>query len=390
MTPAGVDVLVIGGGVIGVAAAHACAERGMSVILCERDGIAAAASGRNLGLILRPHPPELERLARRSEERWLALHERSGACFALDAEPSPYLVIAEDARDLDSDAALPGASRLSAEELAATEPLLASDLPGGVLVPGVRRLDPGAAVAALADEARRLGADVRTGCEVKEIALRNGAVSGALTDDGALRASTVVVAAGPWSPRVLRSVAFEVPIRGIRGSIAITRRAPFRLRHVIEESRPWWDGMLREMRWTVRDAAAGVPPPSAHAGLLGQDRTGRVVLGSSLTAGRGDREDGDEVLREVCARAVRLVPDLAGLEIAETRSCLRPASPDGLPLHGPVPGVDGLVLASGHGSRGVSWGPGAGESIAAGIATGAWEEALIPQRFAATEEPAMT
>jgi D-hydroxyproline dehydrogenase subunit beta len=385
----GVDVVVIGGGVIGVAAAHACAENGMSVVLCERHGLAAAASGRNQGLAIGPHTPPLEQLAARSEERWLQLHERSGGTFGLDVESGHYLVVGESDASLDRDAALPRARRLSADDLSTAEPLLAQDLAGGALVPGVRRLDPAAAVATLAGEARRLGAEIRTGCEVKELMIRAGRVSGALTDAGELRAGNVVVAAGPWSARVCRSLAFDVPVRGVGGWIAITRPAPFRLRHVIQESRELWNEMLQALRWTVRDAAAGILPPRHHAALLQQDRTGRVVIGSSLAVAPGDHAQGDEVLREICARAVRLVPELAGLEIAETRTCKRPASPDGLPLHGPVPGVDGLVLASGHGPRGITWGPAAGEAIAAGIATAAWDAAFLPERFASTQELAV-
>ena len=64
------------------------------------------------------------------------------------------------------------------------------------------------------------------------------------------------------------------------------------------------------------------------------------------------------------------MPALAGLEIAETRSCQRPYSPDGLPLLGPYPGVDGLVLATGHGSVGVTQSLGSGEAVADGVTQG--------------------
>ena len=65
------------------------------------------------------------------------------------------------------------------------------------------------------------------------------------------------------------------------------------------------------------------------------------------------------------------MPALAGLAIAETRSCQRPYSPDGLPLIGPYPGVDGLVLATGHGSVGVTQSLGSGEAVADGLAESA-------------------
>jgi glycine/D-amino acid oxidase-like deaminating enzyme len=246
-----------------------------------------------------------------------------------------------------------------------------------------RRIDPAGAVAALAEEARRFGAEILCGCEVKELVVRRGAVTGALTDQGEIDAGTVVVAAGPWSWRVCRSLPYDVPVRGVRGWIATTRPAPFRLRHAIEDHRDVWHQMLGELRLTVGDLATAGERPKLHGALVHQDAAGRVVLGASMAAASGDRDEGDEALAGVARRAIRLVPALAGVEIAETRSCQRPVSPDGLPLHGPVPGVDRLVLASGHGPSGITWGAGAGEAVAEGIVTGSWDPALLPARLAA-------
>jgi glycine/D-amino acid oxidase-like deaminating enzyme len=374
------DVLVVGGGVIGVATAHACALRDLSVTLLERHGLAAAASGRNQGLMLDSHPPAMKRLAADSVERWLGLHERTGGAFLLDRSPRELLVTAADAEALEHDAAQSGAVRVGADELRTIEPLLSAELAGAVLVPGVRRVDPGAGVSALADEARRHGAVLQTGCAVKALRVEGGRVTGVLTERGELHAGTIVVAAGPWSWQVCRSLSYDVPVRGVRGWLAITRPAPFRLSHVVEESRRTWRERMADQRWTVADAATGVDPPRHLSLLIQQDDVGRVMLGSSLAASPGDRDEGEAALRELCARAVAMKPPLAQLEIAETRSCARPATPDGLPLHGPVPGVDGLVLATGHGGQGISWGLGAGEAIAEGIVTGRWDAALAPER----------
>jgi D-hydroxyproline dehydrogenase subunit beta len=374
------DVLVVGGGVVGVAIAHACARRGMSVTLVERHGLAAAASGRNQGLMLDSHPPAMEQLAADSVDRWLALHERTGGAFLLDRSPRGLLVIAADVEALEHDAGRPGAVRVEPEELHTVEPLLSSDLAGAVLVPGARRVDPAGGLAALADEARRHGAELKTGCDVKALRVDRGRVTGVLTEVGELGAGTVVVAAGPWSWQVCRALPYDVPVRGVRGWVATTRPAPFRLSHVVEESRGAWRERMAEQRWTVADAAEGADPARHLSLLIQQDDAGRVMLGSSLAASPGDRDEGEAALRELCARAVEMMPALAQLEIAETRSCARPATPDGLPLHGPMPGIEGLVLATGHGGQGITWGPGAGAAVAEGIATGRWDPALAPGR----------
>jgi glycine/D-amino acid oxidase-like deaminating enzyme len=380
MSTGAADVLVVGGGVVGVATAHACARRDLSVTLVERHGLAAAASGRNQGLMLDSHPPAMEKLAANSVDRWLALHERTGGAFLLDRIPRGLLITAADAENLEHDAAQPGAVRVDPDELRTVEPLLSADLAGAVLVPGARRVDPAGGVAALADEARRHGAELKTGCEVKALRVDGGRVTGVLTEVGELRAGTVVVAAGPWSWQVCRSLPYDVPVRGVRGWVATTRPAPFRLSHVVEESRRTWRERMGEQRWTVADAATGVDPARHLSLLIQQDDAGRVMLGSSLAPSAGDRDEGEVALRELCARAVTMMPALAQLEIAETRSCARPATPDGRPLHGPVPGMEGLVLATGHGGQGITWGLGAGEAVAEGIATGRWDPALEPGR----------
>ena len=89
------------------------------------------------------------------------------------------------------------------------------------------------------------------------------------------------------------------------------------------------------------------------------------------------------MLAAVLRRAIRFVPALADLEIAETRSCQRPMTADGLPLHGPVPGAEGLYLCCGHNAQGITWGPGATAAVADSLISGEWDAALLPERFAA-------
>jgi glycine/D-amino acid oxidase-like deaminating enzyme len=366
------DVLVIGGGVVGVSAALMCARRGLAVTLCERGTLAAGASGRNFGLVTGPHPAPLRELARRSLQVYAEVHHASGRAFWFDRVSVGSLAVAERAADLDG---LEG-ELLDAAALREAEPLLAHDLAGARLLP-CQRVDPGGAVAALADEARAHGAEILLGCPARGL-LRSGAgaVRGALTDAGAIAAETTVVAAGHWSWALVRGLGLDLPIRGVRGWIALTRPAPFRLGHVIEDA--GWSRGAEPFRIEHLASGAG-PAADVHVGLA-QDADGRVLLGASLQASRGDREEGEEILQRIAARALRVLPPLAGLEIQETRSCVRPLTPDGLPFHGPVPGADGLVLACGHNAQGVTWGPGAGAALADGIVDGTWEPALLPER----------
>jgi len=168
-------------------------------------------------------------------------------------------------------------------------------------------------------------------------------------------------------------------VRGVRGWIMVTRPAPFRLRHAIEEE---WARSAPPAP-TLAQVAGGAEPSPYVACVLQQDVAGRVLIGSSLHGATSDADESPETRRAIAQRAVELMPALAGLAVAETRSCQRPYSPDGLPLIGPYPGVDGLVLATGHGSVGVTQSLGTGEAVAEGITDRRWDAALAPERMLA-------
>jgi glycine/D-amino acid oxidase-like deaminating enzyme len=360
------DVVVVGGGIVGIGVAAACVKRGLRVTLCEAAGLAEAASGRNHGLVIGPHHPAMEKIGRRTLELLLDLHERSGEAFAFDRDPHGCLILSDE-----------GGDALSPAELRAAEPLLAPHIEYAELNPDARRIDPGAAAVALADDARAAGAEIRTGCAVRELLRRGDAVTGVLTDHGRIEAAHVVVAAGPWSWRVCRSLPYDVPVRGVRGWILVTRPARFRLRHAIEEE---WTRAAPPTP-TLAQLAEGSEPSPYVACVLQQDVAGRVLVGASLHGATGEADESTETRQAIARRAVELIPALAGLAIAEMRSCQRPYSPDGLPLIGPYPGVEGLVLATGHGSLGVTQSLGSGEAVADGLAAGGWDAALAPARL---------
>jgi glycine/D-amino acid oxidase-like deaminating enzyme len=164
-----------------------------------------------------------------------------------------------------------------------------------------------------------------------------------------------------------------VPIRGVPAAAA-----PFRLRRPINEV-DFSGGVAAVPLPTLGHIAEGTVIAPIVAAQMRQDAAGRIVLGASLAPAMGDADDdGAQAVPSICRRAIELIPALAEVPIAETRTCVRPVSFDGLPLHGPVDGIDGLVLACGHRSHGLTWGPGSGEAVARGILEGGWDPALSP------------
>ena len=209
------DVLVVGGGIVGCAVAAACAKRGLRVRLLERAALASGASALELALV----PRDV------SAEEYLALHHFSGGAFLLDRAPP-------------------------------------EDWPA-------RRIDPRAAAAALADEARSYRAAVTTGCDVKALRVRGGSVGGALADEGEIAAGTTVVAAGAGTRRLCESAGLRRRVRGEPGELLVVDppAEPIERPAVDGEA---WVAPLPSGRLAVAHPRPGEPDRSRARGAAGR------------------------------------------------------------------------------------------------------------------------
>ena len=366
----GVDVVVVGGGVVGAACAYSLARRGAAVTLLERAALAAGASGRNHGLLVNPSDPVLMPMARSSLDLYREVAARAPVPVNLDPEPIGFLVVAGDdeaerasGRAEADDAAACGVpvEVLGAPGIREAEPELALDLSQGWLLSDGRRLDPAAVTVSLALLAGTSGADVRPHLTVRGVLVEGERARGVVTDDGAVRADAVVVAAGPWSDRLLRPIGIPLPTVAARGWLVHLGPAPVRLRRIVERA-----------GWHPVSGREAVPVPTA-AELASGGRGPEVgalvhpTADASFLAG-GSRQVASEpqdarVPAAIARRAVDLVPGLAEAPVLGSWWGLRPMSPDARPLVGPV--GEGLVVATGHGSHGVILGGGTGELVAA-------------------------
>jgi D-hydroxyproline dehydrogenase subunit beta len=338
------DVAVVGGGIAGCSVAALLAEAGARVRLYERDAIAAGASGRNSGILQHPLDPLLAPLYHSSLELYAGL----GHGFELPRDHAGVLVVATDPAALEAEA--PGFDGLEPEwlegaELAAAEPALAPDLFAYRLATG-RPVPPAAATRAWAARARAAGASVVEG-RSGVAAVGNGRVVGVRVGDRVEPAGAVVAAAGPWTGAVLGHASWPL-VRPLWGVVAQVRlRTP--PRHSIEQ--------------------AGVEvltaPGAARAKIFTAVPRGAVcAIGSTFTP---DEPDAGAVAPSLLERGARFVAELREVAIEEVRACARPQSADGRPLLGPVPGVEGLHLLTGHGPWGVTLGPGSARLVADGV-----------------------
>ncbi|HET7169826.1 MAG TPA: FAD-binding oxidoreductase [Candidatus Limnocylindrales bacterium] len=369
------DVAVIGGGIVGVAAAAHLAERGRRVVLFEAAAIAAGASGRNSGVVQHPFDPILVESHLETLELYRALGERAIAGFRLPPAPVGLLSVTSDVE---------GAERM-ATALALRHPSLDPTFLGPdaarrlepSLAPGVAacRLDigypvaPAAATHAYAGWAAQLGVEARVGSGPARPWVVRDHVRGVRFDDGStIVAHDVVVAAGPWSPAVIDPAGRWRPIRPVWG-VVLEIDLPEPPRHVLEEA-----------DIAIEPGDHGADPVDDDVAFSLVTAGGASSLGSTFL----EREpDPRTLLPPLVARGARFVPGIAGAAAGAHRLCARPQSRDGRPLVGSVPGVDGLWIAAGHGPWGISTGPASGRLIADLVSgrVAAPPAALDPARF---------
>jgi glycine oxidase len=364
------EVVVVGGGVIGASVAFFLAREGIEVALLEREALAAGASGAAAGM-LTPTGEAAEQgpfllWARRSLEGFPALAaellERSGVdCEFVRSGTLRLAFGAAEARTLRArikKLGVPGLEWLDARALQAAEPLAAPGAVGAVWSPEDGHVRSPLLVRAYAGAARRLGARIETGVEVTGLRSAGERVAGVETSGGAWSTSRVIVCAGAWSGG----------------------------------GRAWPPGMapppIEPVRGQILSVEAPSPAPATivwgEGGYVVPKRDGSLVVGATEERVGFDARVTADGLARLLALGTRLVPAIADCTFRSAWAGLRPCPPDALPLVGPVAGLEGLALATGHHRNGVLLSPVTGRLIADWVAGKGIPEdaqAFLPSRF---------
>ena len=258
------------------------------------------------------------------------------------------------------------------------DPWFADDLAAAFVVEEGWTVEPLAATVAMAEAARRAGADIRPRCEAKRILVSAGRVTGVATDDGIVACGRVVVATGPRLRFLLRSAGVDLPVTASRGWLLETGHVEPPPRYAIEQAAwPVQDAMASLVGApSLAEVAAAPEEPGLVSLLLGGRPPGHCVIGTSLRRSLLEEPETRETVRRLAERAVRISPTLADVPVVASWSGRRAHTPDSLPVVGPVPGVDGLDVAGGFSSIGMVTIPAACRRLAAGAA-----DAFDPARF---------
>lgn len=364
------SVIVVGAGVVGLAAAWRLASRGVDVVVVDPDpghGASHAAAGMlaPMSEVQYGETPLLD-LCLESNHRWtrFALDLEAAAGTTVGYRREGTVAVAFDADDRAALRELEDYQRglgltvetLTGRDCRRLEPLLSPAVAGGSLVREDTSVDNRRLVAALLEAGRRSGARMVRDA-VERLETSGGQVSGVrLTSGEEIAASTVVLAAGAHAQALAATVDVHLPVRPVKGEI-LRLRAPRHLDPVITR--------------TVRATVVGRPV------YLVPRSYGEVVVGATSYEQGFDTTVSAGGVHQLLHDARAVVPAVDELELVESIAQLRPGTPDNAPLVGET-SVSGLVVATGHYRSGILLAPVTSDAVVDLVTTGRVDSDIAP------------
>jgi glycine oxidase len=346
------DILVVGGGIVGVATAVACHEAGLgSVLLIEAGRLGSGATGGAAGLLTpEPHewsdPEPFVELARASLDRWSLLDQSvPGGVGLVELD---WIGLAPDPGGF-APHLQPAVEWLEPGEVANLVPGLARPM-AGALIRHQARVNP---LRSLARLAAGLPA-VATGIAAISATVRGGKVVSVGTTSGDIHPGAVIFATG--LPPLLDGLPLDLPATQVKGHLLVTEPTPLRL-------------------------------PGTVAPVATQLEDGRLLVGGTFDADDETPKVRPDVIESILAALYATLPAVRGLKAAYQWCCFRPRHPDGRPVIDRVPGLDNAWLTSGHYRTGILMAPITAQVISHWIASDqppaeatAWSSARFADR----------
>ncbi|BAN56490.1 MULTISPECIES: glycine oxidase ThiO [Pseudomonas] len=333
------QVVVVGGGVIGLLTAFNLAAKVGQVVVCDQGEVGRESSWAGGGIVSPLYPwrysPAVTALAHWSQDFYPQLGERLFASTGVDPEVHTtglYWL------DLDDEAeALAWAEReqrpLSAVDISAAYdavPVLGPGFKRAIYMAGVANVRNPRLVKSLKAALLALpNVTLRENCQITGFVQQGGRVTGVQTAEGVLAADEVVLSAGAWSGDLLRTLGLELPVEPVKGQMILFKCAEDFLPSMV----------LAKGRYAI------------------PRRDGHILVGSTLEHAGYDKTPTEDALESLKASAAELLPGLEGATVVGHWAGLRPGSPEGIPYIGPVPGYEGLWLNCGHYRNGLVLAP---------------------------------
>ena len=367
--PRSSEVVIVGGGVAGCATAYYLSRAGVQVTVVERQGIGRQASGYSAGGLnpLHGYLDTLQPLGLASYTLHRALWDDLRQVTGSDCQQrliSMIMVASDDAEIPELQAILErfqatagfAAHWLEAGELRELEPRLTPDLVRGLYLYGNGVVDSHLLTVRLAEAAQHYGAVMRA-ADVRGVQHANGRLTGVVLEDVVLACDAVVFAMGPWARTAEAWLGMAIPVEPLKGEI------------------------LR-----MQLPAPALVHDFVNADILLCSRAGGQVWCAATEEWQGFDQQPTAAARQLLQqRARQLMPAMAEATLVEQTACLRPVTPDWLPIIGRAPGWENAYLATGGAKKGILLGTGMGKAMADLITTGRTALPITPytpERFA--------
>jgi len=390
-----IDVLVIGGGAIGVCSAYYLTRQGLSVSVVEKGEIVSGCSGANAGLIVPSHSIPLAspgalrqglkgmfkpdspfyfrprfdplffswllrfRRASKPEQMHRGIrilrdlnyasrdlydeliesaslscnYQQDGWLLAYKTEKG-FQDAAKEARLLQSYDIKH--KIMNADETLEMEPTLSPDISGSIYFPDDAHLEPSKFAQALTEHIKELGVAILTQTEVLDFETSPDRITAVRTTQGDFQPGQVVLTAGAWSREIGQSLGFRLPLQPAKG-YSITFERP--------------------------EACPGIPLYLSEAKVVVTPLEDGLRFAGTLELGGMDFSINNRRVNAIMGAAKDYLKQVETMEAIEVRAGLRPCTPDGLPIIDTVPGYKNLIIATGHGMLGITLAPVTGKLI---------------------------
>ena len=383
------DVIVIGGGIIGLACAYYLSERHLSVALLERGEIGGGASGACDDMILlQSKKPGINlQLAFESLELYKSLSDRFDSALELHAmggmifiETPEQLEIMTKFVESQREYGLP-VEILDVKDVRRKQPHVTSSVVASTFCPIDSQVSPFKVCYTFLRAARERGAAIRAGDPVSGIT-QNGDFDWIVsTQSGtSYRAPYVVNAAGAWASQLAAMIGVELPIVPKRGQIVVTEKLP-----PVGETNVWSAQYIASKLQPSGTDAGSASDPLGLGFSFSRTGHGTYLIGSTRESVGYDTGTTYEAISRIVGQAVRYFPIFRHIHLIRSFSGLRPATADGKPIIGEAPGKKGFITAAGHEGDGIALAPVTGKIVAdliAGTTSTLPVAELAPDRFA--------
>jgi glycine oxidase len=346
------DVIIIGGGVVGLSIARELGKRGLEVTILERSSPGRESSFAAAGMLTSQSWMDKNDsffkflIAGRDQYRDFAqtLYEETGIDIELDPTGTLNLALTnQDETDLErryqwqKEAGF-SVEKLSADETLRLEPRVSADVRWSLLFPMDTQIENRRLITALLSAIEKYRVKLLTGTEVISLDIEESRIKGVKSSRGLLSAAIIIIAAGAWSSLLgSNSSLLQIPrIEPVRGQMLCFEARPQLTRHVIHTAR----------------------------GYIVPRRDGRLLVGSTTEYVGYEKAVTGQGIHSIISEALDIAPSIGDLRLKDAYSGLRPSSTDELPVIGKYHGIDNLYLATGHFRDGILLAPLTGSLMA--------------------------